>query len=143
MSLRDAELSDLPAIMAMADPVWAEIQPGIEVHRGQAAATLRGLIASPDGLVSVLDDGAGLFGGLVAACSASLWTQGMSAVCYLRWVAPDRRGRWGHVLTRRFERWARLRGARIAGLSQTGRAATGYYERLGYTPAERMFFKVL
>jgi len=140
--IRAATINDLAAIMEFAEPVWNEIQPGFPVHRGQSAATLRALINSDLGLVAVLDDDA-IFGMIVGACSPSLWAQGMSAVSYLRWVTPERRGRWGHVMTRYFEAWAKDCGAKVVGLSQTGRDARAYYERLGYSEAEMMYFKAI
>lgn len=140
--IRAATVDDLPAIMYLAEPVWSEIQPGFPVHHATAAATLRNLITSPDGLVAVLYDGA-IFGGVVGHVSPGLWSRGMQAVSTLRWVDPARRGRWGHVLVRHFEQWAQERGARVMGVSQTGREATAYYERLGYAPAEMMFWKAI
>lgn len=143
MMIRPAVEADLPVLSEMAAPVMAELQPRFPFHRATAVATLRRRMESPLGLVAVLADEGGVFGGLTAEAFASPWARGLHALCDLRWVDPARRGRWGHALMRHFEAWGRGQGAVLLGVSQTGREAAGYYERLGYHPAEMMFWKAL
>lgn len=140
--IRAATFDDLAEIMDLASQVMAELQPEYPFHRGVAAATLRQRIDSPHALVAVADNGA-IFGGLTAQLSPAPWAKGMQATCDLRWIAPDHRGRWGHKLIRYFEAWGVSLGAKVLGVSQTGREATAYYQRLGYAPAEMMFWKAI
>lgn len=141
--IRAATVDDLAEIMDLAAVAMAELQPDYPFHRGAAAATVRDRINGPAGLVAVAMDGDKMIGGLTAQASVAPWCNGLQACCDLRFILPEYRGRMGHKLIRHFEAWGEGLGVKVLGVSQTGREATAYYERLGYHPAEMMFWKAL
>lgn len=142
--IRSARPEETGALMETVLAAQAELQPHLRPHRGHTAAQLRRLIEAPSGRVRVLDDAGAVVGIAISEVAPGLMHP-LVGQCYLRWVAPGRRGRWGDALLRDFEAWAGARGARVLAVTQTGRAAEAYYRRRGYAPEplERMYWKAV
>lgn len=139
--IRQACMDDVPQLAVMIAAFRDEVLPGLPLDPATSAATLGALIRSRLGYVAVLDAG-GPAGLLVGAASPSPWAQVLVAEERVWWIARDLRGRHARRMVRDFEAWARGIGARAVGLSSTGKSAGGFYQRLGYRPAESMFLKV-
>lgn len=61
------------------------------------------------------------------------------------WIAPEHRGRGARGMMQAYEAWARSRGCALVHMVGLGAdpVTTAFYQRLGYEPAERHFFKAL
>jgi GNAT superfamily N-acetyltransferase len=141
--LQAAQQAQIAEIVAALLCAGSEIAPGVPVSPGVVAATARRLVNSERGFAHVLVENEAVVGVVLGEIGQGLWCPGSVAQCHIRWVAPSHRGRWGDALLSAFEQWALSHGARVIGVSQTGRVAERYYFRRGYASAERMYLKAV
>ena len=141
--IREATGADVPRIVEMGQR-FLTVTPYRDLMRGNPetmAATVTGLLATPQGLVLVAErDGAlvGMIGVLIFPHHVSgEWTAGE----LFWWMEPGARG-GGVRLLKRAEAWAHARGAvrmqMIAPDEQIGQM----YARLGYAPIEVAYERV-
>lgn len=141
--IRDATLADLPAIIGMVARLHEAARMPLPLERAAVEATVRALLVNPDGLVLVLDRGAGPVGMLIASVGATTVSAARVAVEHAWWVEPSARG-GGAALLARYEAWAWRRGCRMARMSTPPGSAVGtILARKGYAPAEQAWAKVL
>ena len=123
--IREATAEDVLRIVDMVEALRLAVGGPVPVNRPHTARTVAGLLDSPDGAVWVSD------AGFVAGALTQTIISPAPLAQELGWYATDGTGL---RLLRRFETWAKERGAVLIQLS-TG--ATGPdLTRLGYRPAE-------
>lgn len=123
--IREATTDDVLRIVDMVEALRLAVGGPVPVNRPHTARTVAGLLDSPDGAVWVSD------AGFVAGALTQTIISPAPLAQELGWYATDGTGL---RLLRRFETWAKERGAVLIQLS-TG--ATGPdLTRLGYRPAE-------
>lgn len=145
--MRPATLADVEAIVAMGErfrsqtAYAATIAPSLDSLR---TFTTR-MVTGEDSLVLVAADQA--TGALVGMISVLLYTHHLSGVRQAHevvwWVDPEERGALGLRLLRDAERWARAQGAESLDLIAPTARSEQLYDRLGYTPVERMYYRKL
>lgn len=128
--IRPADATDVLTIVGMIENLRQAVDGPIPVDRSHTAATVAGLIASPDGVVLV--SGAGFIAGAVVQTVINPAPLAQE----LGWFATDGSGL---RLLRAFERWSVERGACWINLSTgvTGPDLT----RLGYRRAEQAWVR--
>lgn len=92
------------------------------------------------GLILVLDI-RGVQGFLLGVAQPYAFAHILAAEEIAWWIAPRHRGPWAGAMLDRFEAWAGAQGARLIGLSHTGKSASAMYRRRGYAPAETKYFR--
>ena len=128
--IREATSADVLGIVDMVESLRSAVDGAIPVDRAHTAATVAGLIASPDGVVFV--SGAGFIAGALVQTIINPAPLAQE----LGWHAKDGSGL---RLLRAFERWAIERGAHWINLS-TG--VTGPdLSRLGYRRSEQAWIR--
>lgn len=125
MTIRPATAHDVLSIVDRIEQLRAAVDGPVPVDRAWTARTVAGLIESDDGLVLVSP------GGFIAGALVQTIINPARIAQELGWIANDGSGL---RLLRRFEAWARERGATLVQLS-TG-ANGPDLSRLGYRRAE-------
>ncbi len=147
--IRDATEDDIPEILAMGRKFfdlagWSEVA---EWDDASVTATLNHLMGSDDGILLVIDDGAGRITGMAGALLYPFYLniKHRTGQELFWWVEPEARGREALELFDALENRARGQGAMsfamitVEGLRS---AALGrYYRRRGYRAAETTYIK--
>lgn len=144
---RPATLADVEAIVLMGERFRSQTTYAATV--AQSPTSVRALttrmVSGDDSIVFVAEDPAS--GDLVGMLAVLLYTHYMSgvrkAIELVWWVDPDQRGAVGVRLLRDAEGWARAHGAEALELVAPSPRVEQLYDRLGYTPVERMYFRRL
>ena len=128
--IREATADDVIRIVDMVEALRLAVGGPVSVNRPHTARTVAGLLASPDGAVWVSD------AGFIAGALTQTIISPAPLAQELGWYATDGTGL---RLLRRFEAWARERGAVLIQLSTgpTGPDLT----RLGYWRAEQAWVR--
>ena len=128
--IRPATASDILTIVDQVEALRVAVGGPVAVDRAWTARTLAGLLANPDGAVWVSD------AGFIAGALTQTIISPAPLAQELGWYATDGTGL---RLLRRFEAWARERGAVLIQLSTgpTGPDLT----RLGYWRAEQAWVR--
>jgi hypothetical protein len=143
--VRDAQIGDIPALLAMVERLREAASVPIPFNRGYTQAYIKYCINSPDGLALVLerDKPAGMLIARLMFCSISsvpiAAEQGW-------WVEPEARGSLGAIrLLQRFETWARRHECFAVKMSTIKHddAPAMMLGRLGYAIQETAWAKVL
>jgi GNAT superfamily N-acetyltransferase len=144
---RPATLADVEAIVAMGERFRSQTTYADTVEKSPEsvrALTTR-MVNGDDSIVFVAEDPA--TGDLVGMLAVLTYTHYMSgvrkAIEVVWWVDPDQRGTLGVRLLRDAETWARARGAEALELIAPTPRIEQLYDRLGYAPVERMYFRRL
>jgi len=144
---RPATLADVEAIVAMGERFRSQTAYASTVARSPEsvrALTTR-MVTGADSIVFVAEDPA--TGDLVGMIAVLLYTHYMSgvpkAIEVVWWVDPEARGSLGVRLLRDAERWARLNGAEALEMIAPNWEVELLYDRLGYLPVERSYFRRL
>lgn len=130
--VRLATGADVLRVVGMVEALVAAIGGPVPVDRSHTAATVAGLIASPDGLVLVSERG------FIAGALVRTIINPAPIAQEMGWLAEDGSGL---RLLKGFERWAANRGAMLVQLS-TGPIAPDL-SRLGYRRAEQAWVRSL
>ena len=144
---RPATLADVEAIVLMGERFRSQTTYATTV--GKSPESVRALttrmVTGDDSIVFVAEDPE--TGDLVGMIAVLLYTHYMSgakkAIELVWWVDPDQRGALGVRLLRDAERWARAHGAEALEMIAPNPRVERLYDRLGYTPVERMYFRRL
>lgn len=145
MTIRHATTEDIPRIIEMGLAFLRSSPYAVFMRenpqRIQELATE--LIASPDGAVLLLarDDGS-VCGMLALVAFNHFLSSDRFAGEVVYWVDPDARGA-GVRLLRKAEAWARERGAGALQMISPNPRVDALYDRLGYVPTERSFYRRL
>lgn len=142
--MREAVMADIPDLLVMgrafrASSAYATRLP--ENLRAMAGLAER-LIASPDGVVLVVERDGRLIGMIGVGVSENLLSGARTASELFYWMDPAHRGH-GIRLLRAAERWARAQGARLMQMIAPDPTVEQLYQRMGYTPWEVAYFKEL
>lgn len=130
--IRQASAADIPAIIDLIERLARAVQGPQRVDRIKTGETLAGLMASPQGVVLVSEQG------FIAGCMMQTIINPDPVAFELGWYAEDRSGL---RLLRAFEAWAVGQGATLIKLSCNGGAAQQILERSGYRVAEIQMVK--
>ena len=130
--IREATTDDVLRIVDMVEALRLAVGGPVPVDRPHTARTVAGLLASPDGCVWVSDNG------FIAGALTQTIISPAPLAQELGWYAADGTGL---RLLRRFEAWARERGAVLIQLS-TGPTGPDL-SRLGYRRAEQAWTRAL
>lgn len=148
--IREAEITDIPAIVAMGERFFSASGYGdfTSFDPMSAARTFQHLIESPDGVILVWEDE-----GLISATAAALLFPFFFNIAHRHgqeffwWCDPDARGRAGPALLAALEQWAIANGAKslaLASLASMRPNAVGrLYQRAGFRPSDATFVKGL
>lgn len=146
--IRFATASDLPYLADQAEWYLCYSAEGafIDMDRAYCMERMGQIIASPDCLVLIADEG-GPIGHLAATAHVTLWAP---EVRFLRvfslWVAPERRGaKAARELLQAAEAWAAEHGITAilpdANHAFKPAAIDKFYRRAGYEPVETVYLK--
>lgn len=145
--MRPATLADVEAIVAMGERFRSQTAYATTIaHSPESMRTFTTrMVSGDDSLVLVADDPT--TGALVGMISVLLYTHHLSGVRQAHevvwWVDPDARGSLGVRLLRDAEQWARDHGAATLDLIAPSPRSEALYDRLGYTPVERLYTRRL
>lgn len=135
--IRRAVEHDMRELIAIGEKFTAAA--GLEFDANATAESLRNLIANPQGVVFISEDGAGCIGGMMFR---QFWNRLYVAQEFFWWAEHD-----GLALLDAFEAWADERGANqlyMACLEAlTPDRVANIYKRRGYVPQERGFVRDL
>lgn len=148
--IREATLLDMPRLAELGGAYVCEAQ---EHHKypldlSYAAMNAALYIDSPDACLFVAVDGTRTVGFFWGSLVRFPWSRVPIAMDSLLYVEPGFRGKLhGVQLVRRFEKWARARGAAEVAISVASgiaeERACALYERMGYRPVGYQFRKEL
>jgi hypothetical protein len=138
--IRTATAGDLPAILNQLPGLQAELGLELPFHETAARQTLEAINDSERGMILVLDL-RGVQGFLLGIAQPYAFAHILAAEEIAWWIAPRHRGPWAGAMLDRFEAWAAGLGARLIGLSHTGKSASAMYRRRGYACAETKYFR--
>ena len=145
--IREADESDIPAILGMGARFFEAAQiNGVEYQADSVEQTLRHLLASPDGILLVLDENGvkGMLGALLFPVYFNLSHKAGQELFW--WVNPESRGS-GLKLLEAAEQQAKDLGAITFSMIHLHNlmpdALKRVYTSRGYAPSETHYMKVL
>lgn len=144
-AIREATLEDLQPLVLMSGRFLQQSEYGdfILDNPVRREQTFRGLLATKDAVVLVIDRGGELVGFLALVAHDHI-ISGVRCVAELAWwVEPDARGRAGLELLKWGEQWARCQGAKVMQMVAPNEEVERLYLRMGYQPVERQFQREL
>ncbi len=141
--IRPARTTEAGDVALMVCRFAAEIVPDYPPHVPTVTASVSALISSARGFVSVLEGDGRLDGFLLGQAMPSPWIPALVAEEMCWWIAPGARGQFGAAMISEFEGWAGEIGARVVGMSWTGKSMARFLQRRGYEPAESRMIRYL
>lgn len=139
--IRPATPNDIPAIVQMTGRLHAAAKMMLPMDTAVTARFLSGLVASPIGLVLVVDKGQGPTGFIAASIGTASIAMLPVAIEHGWWAE----GGGGLDMLKRYEAWAREQGCFAARMSTPpgNERAALILERRGYSLSELAWAKVL
>lgn len=140
--IRPAVAADKAALIGLARRFHAAA-PLLAAHPFSALAAARTAhahIGQPGALLLVLDL-SGIKGALVAHLQPLPFSDALVAHEVAFWIDHEARGRWGVMMIRAYEAWAKAKGAALVGLVSLDGRAGSMFQRMGFAPVETMMVK--
>jgi hypothetical protein len=147
MSVRRGTIEDLEGLVPLALNFHKNsIYKDFQYEADKVLKTLINLLTQDDCCVFVLERDGKLVGFLAGTYQPGLFTHESTAIEIAWWVEEDARSIRSLDLVRAYEAWAREKGCRIlhtCSLDDNYPQITRLYSRMGLSPCEHSFMKVL